>query len=216
MMLLHAILPLLFSFILADTGELKLQQDLQKDVTKLQQSNRYFISDNTTENANLQSILTDLQLFGMVSNLDLSKAKYSQYQQGPHQVQQWRFDEGGIKSITQLESTIAMDTVVTQRYLENRPPSQHRITNNFVFRAYQVSTVNEPAKLFYLTEEEQGLLAYHLGEKQAQISYTSPKNGLNHLLPTYQAEVDAILKQSIKYHMITLPHSLFHLTPTLS
>ncbi|MBC5993330.1 hypothetical protein [Pontibacter cellulosilyticus] len=198
MMLLHAILPLLFSFILVATGELKLQQDLQKDITRLQESNRYFISDNTTETATLQSIVNDLQLFGMVSNLNLSNAKYSQYEQGHHQVQQWHFDEGAIKSITQLESTIAMDTVVTQRYLENRPPSQHRITNNFVFRVYQVSTANEPAKLFYLTEEEQGLLAYHLGEKQVQISYTSPKNGLNHLLPKYQAEVEAILKKSIK------------------
>ncbi|GAB3203635.1 hypothetical protein ABID22_002091 [Pontibacter aydingkolensis] len=198
MMLLHAILPLLFAFILADTSQLKLQQDIQKDVAKLQQSNSYFISDNTSETASLQSIFNDLQLFGMVSNLDLSKAKYSQHQQGPHQIQQWIFDQGQIKSITQLESIIALDTVVTQHYLENRPPSQHRITNNFVFRAYQVSTATEPAKLFYLTESEQGLLAYHLEEKQAHISYTSSKNGLNHLLPKYHAEVEAILKQSIK------------------
>lgn len=198
MMFLHAILPLLFSFILADSAQLRLKQDLQKDITKLQQSNRYFISDNTSETASLQSILTDLQLFGMVSNLNLDNAMYSQHRQGPHHIQQWRFKEGNIKSITQLESVIALDTVVTQRYLENRPPSQHRIQNNFVFRVYQVATQTEPAKLFYLTEEDQGLLAYHLGEKQAQISYTSPKNGLNHLLPKYEAEVKTVLEQSIK------------------
>lgn len=198
MMLLHAILPLLFSFALADTAHLKLQRDIRKDAVKLQQSNRYFISDNTTETASLQGILSDLQLFGMVSNLDLSNAKYSQHQQGAHHIQKWEFTEGQIQSITQLESTIALDTVVTQRYLENRPPTQHRITNKFVFRAYQVSTAAEPAKLFYLTEVDQGLLFYRLGEKQAEISYTSPKNGLNHLLPKYQAEVEAILKQSIK------------------
>ncbi|WP_299824206.1 hypothetical protein [uncultured Pontibacter sp.] len=198
MMLLHAILPLLFSFILADTGQLKLQQDIQKDVTQLQQSNRYFISDNTSETASLQHMLADLQLFGMIASLDLSKAGHSQQQQGQHQVQQWLFEEGEIRSIKQVESIIALDTVVTQHYLENRPPSQHRITNNFVFRAYQVSTATEPAKLFYLTEESQGLLLYRLGKKQVDISYTAAKNGLNHLLPKYQAEVTAILMQSIK------------------
>ncbi|MEJ8803930.1 hypothetical protein [Pontibacter sp. H249] len=199
MMLLHAILPLFFSFILrADTTQLKLQQDILKDATKLQQSNRYFISDNTTQTASLQSILSDLQFFGMVANLNLDNAKYSQQQLGKHQVHQWLFEEGEIRSITQLQSTIALDTVVTQRYLENRPPSQHRITNNFVFRAYQVSTATDPAKLYYLTEEEQGLLSYHLGEKKVEISYTSAKNGLNHLLPKHQTEVEAILRQSIR------------------
>ncbi|MDX5420425.1 MAG: hypothetical protein LPK09_14515 [Hymenobacteraceae bacterium] len=198
MMILHAILPLLFSFILADAGQLKLQQDIQKDTAKLQQGSRYFISDNTSETATTQSILSDLALFGLVSNLNLEHATYSKHQQGPHQVQQWSFKEGEIKSVTQLESTIALDTVVTQRYLENRPPTEHRVTNNFVFRVYQVSTATDPAKLFYLTEADQGLLAYRLGKKQIEISYTSPKGGLNHLLPKYQAEVEAILKQSIK------------------
>lgn len=194
MMLLHTILPLLFSFVLADAGGLKLQQDIRKDLARLQQGNSYFISDNTSETASLQSIQSDLQLFGLVSNLDLSNATYSERQQGPHQVRQWKFDEGEITSITQVESNIHLDTVVTQRYLENRPPSQHRITNDFIFRTYQVATTSDPAKLFYLTEAEQGLLAYKLGKKQVQVSYTSGKRGLNDLLPTYKEEVQKLLE----------------------
>jgi hypothetical protein len=198
MLVLSAIFPLLISIFIANPSELKLQQDILKDVAKLQQSKQYFISDNTTETASLQSITNDLQLFNLVSNLDLSKAKYSQQQLGQHKVKQWYFNDGEIRSITQLESVIALDTVVTQHYLENRPPSQHRIQNNFTFRVYQVATANEPAKLFYFTEQDQGLLAYRLGEKEAIISYTSAKTGLDHLLPTYQANVSALLKRSIK------------------
>ncbi|MDX5435610.1 MAG: hypothetical protein LPK03_00340, partial [Pontibacter sp.] len=135
---------------------------------------------------------------GLVSGLDLSKATYSQQQVGQHQVQQWHFTDGEIKSITQLESMIALDTVVTQRYLESRPPSQHRIQNNFTFRVYQIDTASEPAKLFYLSETDQGLLMYRLGEKEAQISYLSPKNGLNNLLPVYQEKVMRLLDGVVK------------------
>ena len=198
MMILNTILPLLFSFLFASSGELKLQQDIQKDVTKLQQSKQYFISDNTTETATLQNIISDLQLFNLAANLDLSQARYSQQQHGQHLLKQWHFPDGDVKSISQLESTIALDTVVTQRYLENRPPTQHRIQNNFTFRVYQVATASEPAKLFYLSEIDQGLLMYKLGKKEAHISYLSPKNGLNHLLPVYQEEVKRILDDIMK------------------
>ncbi len=198
MMLYNIILHLFLTFILADAGQFKLQQDIERDVTKLQQSKHYFISDNSSETASLKSILSDLQLFGIAATLNLSNAKYSQKQEGIHKLQKWVFNDGKVTSITQVESTIQLDTVVTQHYLENRPPSQHRIKNTFTFRAYQVSTSSEPAKLFYLTEEDQGLLAYRLGEKEAQISYLSPKNGLNHLLPDYQTEVEAILSRLLK------------------
>ncbi|MFD2513614.1 hypothetical protein ACFSRY_07030 [Pontibacter locisalis] len=193
MMLLNTILPLLLSFVLSGPEQLRLQQDIQKDADLLR-SSRYFISDNTSETASLQTIQNDLQLFGLVSNLDLSNATYSERQQGPHQVKQWKFDEGDLYSITQIESNIHLDTVITQRYLENRPPSQHRITNDFTFRTYQVATSSDPDKLVYLTEAEQGLLAYKLGEKRVEISYTSPKRGLNDLLPEYKEEVQKLLK----------------------
>ncbi|WP_439881715.1 hypothetical protein ACSX1A_00880 [Pontibacter sp. MBLB2868] len=193
MMVLNTLLPLLLSFLLAGSGELMLQQDIQKDAARLQQKNSYFISDNTSETASLQSIVNDLQLFNLVAGMDLSNTAYSEQQYGPHQIQRWAFDKGEISSITQIESIIHLDTVITQRYLENRPPSQHRITNDFTFRSYQVATTADPAKLFYLTETDQGLLAYKLGDKQVQVSYTSGKRGLNDLLPKYKEEVRKLL-----------------------
>ncbi|ARS36202.1 hypothetical protein [Pontibacter actiniarum] len=189
MTLLQTLLPLLLSFMLTDTPELHLQQDLQKDLAKLQQSNRYFISDNSTLNPSLQGLAQDLQLFALVANLDLSQASYQAQQQGPHRVEQWLFSEGEIRSITQVQSNVAVDTVVTQRYLENRPPTQQRIQNNFTFRTYLISTSSGQAKLYYLTEAEQGLLAYRLGERQVEIGYTAAKEGLSDVLPAYRQEV---------------------------
>ena len=194
MILLNLILPLFFSFVIADTGQLHLQQDLQKDLAKLQQNSRYFISDNSSLSPSLQGIANDLQLFALVSDLDLEKATHSQQQQGPHQVQQWTFSEGDIRQITQIQSEIQLDTVVTQRYLENRAPTQQRVMNDFTFRTYLVSTSREPAKLYYLTEATQGLLAYRLGERQVEINYADKKQGLVDVLPKYEAEIQALIQ----------------------
>ncbi|GAB3820305.1 hypothetical protein [Pontibacter rugosus] len=192
MAFLQTLLPLLLALILTDTGELKLQQDLQKDLTRLQQSNSHFISDNSILNPSVQTVANDMQLFSLIAYLELAKATYTQQIQGPHQVQQWRFEEGDIRSITQIESHIQLDTVVTQRYLNERAPTQRRITNNFTFHSYIVSTAAEPAKLYYVSETEQGLLSYKLGEKQVQLTYTSPKEGLSDLLPLYHQQVEKL------------------------
>ncbi|MDX5436875.1 MAG: hypothetical protein LPK03_06745 [Pontibacter sp.] len=188
-LLLSILLPL--SSILTDTTQLQLRQDLQKDLDKLQQS-RYFISDNTTLSPNLQTVANDLQLFGLVSNLDLSQATYTWQQEGEHQVHRWRFDEGQIKSITQIQTNMQVDTVVTQRYLENRPATQHRIQNSFTFRTYLISTADDQHKLYYLTEDKQGLLAYRLGEKQVEVKYSEAKEGLSDVLPGYRKEIASI------------------------
>ncbi|WP_266202591.1 hypothetical protein [Pontibacter kalidii] len=189
-LLLSFLLPL--SFILSDSSQLRLQRDLQKDLSRLQQANSYFISDNSNLSPTVQTVAQDLQMFALVANLDLSKATYIQQQQGQHQVHRWKFDEGEIRSIVQIQSNIALDTVVTQRYLENRAPTQHRIQNSFNFRTYLVSTASEPDKLYYLTEEQQGLLGYRLGEKQVEITYAAAKEGLSDILPAYKAEVQQL------------------------
>ncbi|OKL39855.1 hypothetical protein [Pontibacter flavimaris] len=195
-LLLSILLPLSFilsdTSIVSDTSQLRLQQDLQKDLNRLQQASSYFISDNSNLSPTVETVAQDLQLFALVANLDLSQATYVQQQQGPHQVHRWMFDAGEIRSIVQIQSNIALDTVVTQRYLENRPPTQHRIQNSFSFRTYLISTVSEPDKLYYLTEEQQGLLAYRMGEKQVEITYAAAKEGLSDILPAYKAEVQQL------------------------
>ncbi|RIJ42805.1 hypothetical protein [Pontibacter oryzae] len=188
MAILNILIPLLFSLLQADNTALQLKQDLQKDLSRLQQRNSYFISDNSTDQPSVKSIANDLQLFALVANLDLSRTTHNTQQQGPHQIQQWTFSEGQIRRVVQVESIIALDTVVTQRYLENRPPTQHRVQNTFTFRTYFVSTDDAQHKLHYLTEAEQGLLAYTLGEKQVEVSYTSPKEGLTDILAKYKNE----------------------------
>lgn len=185
--LLSILLPL--SFLFTDTTQLRLQQDLHKDLSQLQQSKSYFISDNSNLSPTVQTVAEDLQLFALVAQLDLSQAVYIQQQQGQHQIHRWKFDEGEIRSIVQIQSNIAMDTVVTQRYLENRAPTQHRVQNSFTFRTYFVSTASEQNKLYYLTEEQQGLLAYRLGEKQVEVTHASAKEGLSDILPKYKEEV---------------------------
>ncbi|WP_299758497.1 hypothetical protein [uncultured Pontibacter sp.] len=185
--LLSILLPLTFLF--TDTTQLRLQQDLQKDLSQLQQSKSYFISDNSNLSPTVQTVAEDLQLFALVAQLDLSQAIYIQQQQGQHQIHRWKFDEGEIRSIVQIQSSIGIDTMVTQRYLENRAPTQHRVQNSFTFRTYLVSTASEQNKLYYLTEEQQGLLAYRLGEKQVEVTYASAKEGLSDILPKYKEEV---------------------------
>lgn len=198
MNLLQLLLPLLLCFVLADSTELKLQQDLQKDLAKLQQSNSYFISDNTTSNPSVQGVASDLQLFALIANLDLSQAKFSQVQQGSHQVQQWEFKEGQIQRIVQVQSSIQLDTVVTQRYLENRAPTEHHVQNNFTFRTYFISTTSDQNKLYYLTEEDQGLLAYKLGEKEVEVGYSSVKEGLSDVLPQYKREAKQLITELLR------------------
>jgi hypothetical protein len=194
MILLNTLLTFLLSLIFISQAQFKLNQDIQKDVQRLQENHRYFISDNTSETASLKDIQSDLQLFGLISNLNLNDATYSQRKEGPHLIHQWKFDEGEIYSITQIESNIHLDSVITQRYLEDRPPSQHRMINDFIFRTYQITTISEPAKFLYITEADQGLLAYKFGKKQIDISYTAAKTGLNDLFPKYRKEVESLLK----------------------
>jgi hypothetical protein len=194
MLLQNIILPILFSLSLwrAETP-LVLKQDIDKDVNILNNTAVY-ISDNTTLNPSLQAIMNDMQFFMLAGNIDLAAASHSSSTKGKHEIQKWDFEEGDIKTILQITSPVALDTVITQRYLENRPPTQHRVNNKFVFRTYLVSTTNSPLKLFYLTEADQGLLEYKLDERHVQIGYPKKKEGLSDILPRFEEEIERLIK----------------------
>ncbi|AKD01980.1 hypothetical protein POKO110462_21065 [Pontibacter korlensis] len=189
-LLLNLLLPL--CFILQDSSQLLLRQDLQKDFGKLQQNSSHFISDNSTLNPSVETVANDLQLFGLVANLDLSQATSTWQEYGSHQVRRWKFDEGNIRSITQIQSEMKLDTLVTQRYLDNKAPTQQHITNSFTFRTYLISTDSDKNKLYYQTENEQGLLSYQLGDKVVEITYASPKKGLADVLQPYRQEIEKL------------------------
>lgn len=195
---LSLLFPLLFSCMLALAPTLRLQQDLEQDLDRLTTDSRYFISDNSTQAPSVQTVASDLQLFQLAASLDLSKASHSSQTIGNHQVDIWQLTEGDIKSIYQIESSIHLDTVVTQRYLDNRPPTQQRITNDFIFRSYAISTAATPLKLYYLTEATQGLLSYRLGEKQVEITYAATKEGLADVLSGYRKEMNQLLSSYLK------------------
>ena len=192
MLLIQTILPFLFLLLQTQAGTYSFKQDLEKDLKRLSTTS-VFISDNTSASPSLQTIAHDLQLFGVVATIDVSSSKYSQSTKGTYKVQQWQFPEGNIKAIYQLETTIALDTVVTQRYLENRAPTQHRIQNTFKFRAYAVSTAEDPQQLYYFTEAEKGLLEYRIGVRQVQLNYSAKKEGLSDVLPKVEEQVSKVL-----------------------
>ncbi|RDV16087.1 hypothetical protein DXT99_05295 [Pontibacter diazotrophicus] len=196
---LSLLFPLFFTYMLAVGPSLRMQQDLEQDFARLEKDNRYFISDNSTQTPSVETVANDLQLFQLAASLDLSKANHSSQTIGNHQVDIWQLTEGDIKSIYQIESNIHLDTVVTQRYLDNRPPTQQRITNDFTFRSYAVSTATEPLKFYYLTEEDQGLLSYHLGDKQVEITYAATKEGLADVLQGYKEEVKQLMATPERY-----------------
>lgn len=192
MLLIQTILPFLFFLLQTQTGNYSFKQDLEKDLKQLSTTS-VFISDNTSASPSVQTIVHDLQLFGVVATIDVSNSKYRQSKKGNYKILQWQFPEGNIKAIYQLETTIALDTVVTQRYLENRAPTQHRIQNNFTFRAYAVSTADDPQQLYYFTEAEQGLLEYRIGMRQVQINYAAKKDGLTDVLPKVEEQISKVL-----------------------
>ncbi|WP_347158235.1 hypothetical protein [Pontibacter chitinilyticus] len=195
--LLHPVLPLLTSLLLLVVPDsLQLQQDLAQNLSKLQQDGQYYISDSGSPSPSLQTVENDLQLFAVVAHMDLSQATYSNRRFGNHQVEKWEFPEGNIKTIYQIQSNVHLDTVVTQRYLDNRAPTQHRITNDFVFRTYAVSTATSPLKLYYLTEATQGLLEYRIDNRQVQIGYANNKAGLADYLPQLKQEVADLVQQT--------------------
>ncbi|NDK56201.1 hypothetical protein [Pontibacter fetidus] len=196
MLFIQTILPLLFILLQAQGGNFALKQDLEKDLKQLS-STSVFISDNTSATPSLQTIAQDLQLFGVVATIELGNSKYSQQTQDNYTIQQWKFPEGNIKALYQIETTIALDTVVTQRYLE-RGPTQHRIQNKFTFRAYAISTSAGSDHFYYLTEAEQGLLEYRIGNRLVQLSYPEPKEGLNDILPKVEDAFSAVLSAVVK------------------
>ncbi|RAU82393.1 hypothetical protein [Pontibacter arcticus] len=195
--MLYTLLLLLFPFYLMGTDTLLLQQDIEKDYAILQKNSRYIIDDNATTNPSFETVTADLQLLQLAASLDLAKANHTSKKAGNHEITSWIFPDGDIKALHQIESTINLDTVVTQRYLENRPPTQLHIKNNFTFRTYVIATKSNPIKLYYLTEAEQGLLKYKIENRQVQIGYSGKKEGLDDVLPRYEKEVEQLL-QSIK------------------
>jgi hypothetical protein len=196
MLLIQTILPFLLLLLQTQSGNFTLKQDLERDLKQISNTS-VFISDNTSASPSVQTIAHDLQLFGVVASIDVSNSKYSQSAQGKYKIQQWQFSDSNIKAIYQIEITIALDTVVTQRYLE-RAATQHRIQNNFTFRAYAVSTSAGADHLYYLTEADQGLLEYQIGKRQVQISYPEPKEGLNDIFPKVEQKLSAVLSATLK------------------
>lgn len=196
---LQLLFPVLFSLFLSYPAllqpqdvNLRLSEDIRKDATILANTPVY-ISDNTSPSPSLQTVDNDLQLFLVMTSIDLSQSRYSHSRQGKHQIHTWRFDDGQIRAIHQIETTVALDTVVTQRYLENRAPTQQRIMNNFVFRTYAVATDASPMKLYYLTEEEQGLLEYKIDARHVEFVYPERKAGLSDLMPKLKDELDRLV-----------------------
>ncbi|MCC9167181.1 hypothetical protein [Pontibacter harenae] len=192
MLILHLLLTFRLFLLQATVATPQLQKDLEKDFAILQSNKGYYINDNSTLSPSLQTIANDLQLFSIVSLIDLSKAKYDTTQQGPHNIRSWHFEGSDIKAIYEVESAIHLDTVVTQDYLD-QPSKQQRITNDFTFRTYAVSTVAAPLKLYYLTEAEQGLLTYSIEQRKVEIGYGKKKEGLTDVLPMYTTQVEGIL-----------------------
>ena len=193
MLQLLSLLPLYFFLLFDQAGTLPLNRDLDRDLRILNQTSVY-ISDNTSLSPSVEMIANDLQLFRVIASIDLANAGYSSSKKGSHTVQQWRFKDGGeIRAIYYVESEIALDTVVTQRYLENRAPSQHRIRNTFLFRTYAVSTADNPVKLYYLSEADQGLLKYTIDARQVALIYPTKKEGLSDVLPKVEEQVDRVL-----------------------
>ncbi|WP_242916692.1 hypothetical protein [Pontibacter liquoris] len=198
MLFIHTILPwLLPLFILGTPDTLLLQQDMAQDLARLQGNSGYYISDNGSASPSLQTVAADLQLFAVAAGMDLSQATYTTNRQGNHQVDKWQFAAGEIRTIYQIRSTVHLDTVVTQQYLDNRPPTRQHITNNFTFRTYAVATASNPLKLYYLTEQDQGLLTYSIGERQVQLGYARKKEGLVDVLPQLEQEVNRLLKSTV-------------------
>lgn len=197
MTLLSLLLPIFFSFIFRQDSNLQLGQDLSKDA-RILASTSVFISDSATPNPSVRTIESDLELFFVMASINLSESKYSARQRGKHHVQTWRFDEGSIKAIHQIETTLALDTVVTQRYLENRAPTQQRIMNNFKFRTYAVSTTDALTKLYYLTEDEQGLLEYKIDDRHVELVYPKKKQGLSDIMPKVKDEIDRLVVELSK------------------
>ncbi|MBF8962017.1 hypothetical protein I0P70_02060 [Pontibacter sp. FD36] len=186
---LSFLFPVLFAFLFSQDNNLQLGQDLSKDARILANTS-VFISDNATLSPSMRTIESDLELFYVMASINLSQSKYSARQQGKHHIQTWRFNEGNIKAIHQIETTMALDTVVTQRYLEDRAPTQQRIQNNFKFRTYAVSTTDALIKLYYLTEYEQGLLEYKIDDRHVELMYSRKKQGLSDLMPKIKDELD--------------------------
>ncbi|MBD1397885.1 hypothetical protein H9Q13_11975 [Pontibacter sp. JH31] len=192
MTLRSLLLPVLFAFSLNQGSSFLLEQDLNKDA-KILASTSVFISDNATSSPSLRTIESDLNLFHVMASINLSEGKYSARQHGKHHVQTWRFNEGNIRAIHQIETSLALDTVVTQRYLENRPPTQLRIVNDFTFRTYAVSTRDALIKLYYLTEAEQGLLEYKIDDRHVELMYPKKKQGLTDVMPKVKDELDQLV-----------------------
>ena len=189
---LHLLLPVLFTFFYSQVADLQLAQDIRKDAQILENTSVY-ISDNSSFSPSLQTIASDLQLFLVTASIDLSQSRYSNSQQGKHLIHSWRFNDGDIKAIHQIDTSVDLDTVVTQRYLENRAPTQQRIQNSFKFRTYVVSTASTPIKLYYLTEDEQGLLEYKIDDRHVELIYPKKKNGLSDIMPKLRGELDRLV-----------------------
>jgi hypothetical protein len=177
--------------------QLNLGADIAKDWAILQKDSRYFISDNASDNPSIQTIESDLQIIQVVAAIDLSNSVYSSRQRGDWLVHKWQFEDSSIKAIYQFERTIALDTVVTETYLDNKAPTQRKIQNNFTFRSYAVSTNDSPLKFYYLTEQDQGLLEYQVEKRKVEINYSTKKEGLSDVLPKVQKEMESLLAELI-------------------
>lgn len=197
MLLIQTILPLLLLLLPVQSGNYMLQQDLEKDA-KILSGGPVFITDNTSASPTINHVAHDLQFFGVAATIDLSKSNYSTENRQGHAVQKWKFSEGPVKAIYQIETTVTLDTVVVQRYLENRAPTQHRVQNTFTFRTYGLVTAGRSLSMYYFTEAQQGLLEYRLGDRHILLNYPTKKEGLSDIQPAMQNEMDKLLSELLK------------------
>ncbi len=193
MLMIQTILSFLLLWL--QSGEFMLKQDLMKDA-KILSGSSVFISDNTHVSPTIKHIAHDLQLFGLAASIDLGKATHTSENRQGTAIQHWALPEGNIRDLYQVDLSIVTDTIVDQHYLV-KPSTQQRLSIDSSFRAYILVAENGPV-LYYLTELDQGLLQYRIGEREVQLNYPNKKEGLSDVMPMVEAEMDQLLKEFTK------------------
>ena len=149
-------------FIGYEKDQFDLKADLKKDDIILQERHGRYVD---------RSKLSQFELY---ANLNLSKFKFDKRISGKHSILKWTSASGAKITIYEVKSIVPSDTIyqdtiilwdsVTNRSITKLGEKVNLKPSNFAFHTFIIQPTSKKP-LIYMTEQHEGLMEYHIGDK---------------------------------------------------
>ncbi|MNE79427.1 hypothetical protein D3C80_1759110 [compost metagenome] len=106
----------------------------------------------------------------------------------------WRSPSDKTLSVYQIDCSVPIDTVYKVRDTNEQQAEKYAVKNTFHFKYYVFNSKNNPKRLEYFTEENEGLQKFKINDKEYIVLYESEALGFDIAYQTAKKQIENYLQ----------------------